>query len=93
MCHVQYQVVTKKVSSFGIKNLGYTVVYSVFVSKKTFHMDCIYKGLYICPMIWRELDNFSPNAVCLVLASEPYDEFDYYRDYDEFLGVVKVLPK
>lgn len=53
-------------------------------SKKTFHMDSSHKGLYICPMIWRELDNFSPGSVCMVLASEPYDELDYYRDYNEF---------
>lgn len=58
-------------------------------SKKTFRMDCSHTGLYICPMIWRELDNFSPGAVCMVLASEPYDELDYYRDYKEFTGDLK----
>jgi hypothetical protein len=41
-------------------------------------------GLRIVPMIWRELVNFSSGSVCMVLASEPYDESDYYRDYDEF---------
>ena len=41
-------------------------------------------GLYIPPMIWRELVDFSYGSVCLVLASAPYDEDDYYRDYDEF---------
>ncbi len=55
-------------------------------SKRTFHMDSCNEGLYICPMIWRELDNFSTGAVCMVLASEPYDELDYYRDYREFNG-------
>ena len=34
-------------------------------------------------MVWRELDNFSSGSVCLVLASEPYDEADYFRDYDD----------
>jgi hypothetical protein len=43
-------------------------------------------GLKICPMIWRELHNFSSGAVCLVLASLPYCESDYFRNYDEFLA-------
>lgn len=49
------------------------------------HLNRSYQGLYVCPMIWREMDNFSSGAVCLVLASNHYDEADYYRDYDEFL--------
>ena len=53
-------------------------------SKKRFHLARSYYGLYVCPMIWREMDNFSSGAVCLVLASNLYDESDYYRDYDEF---------
>ena len=44
-----------------------------------------YVGLYVPNMIWRELENFSTNAVCLILASEPYSEGDYLRDYAEFL--------
>ena len=43
------------------------------------------KGLLIVDGIWRELDNFSSGAVCLVLASEKYDETDYIRDYNVFL--------
>jgi dTDP-4-dehydrorhamnose 3,5-epimerase-like enzyme len=54
-------------------------------NKKTFHMNRSYYGLYISPMIWREIDNFSSGAVCMVLASEYYDELDYYRDYDQFI--------
>lgn len=42
------------------------------------------RGLLIGPMLWREIDNFSSGAVCLVLASLPYDEGDYYRDFGEF---------
>jgi hypothetical protein len=53
--------------------------------KKRVHLNRSYFGLYICPMIWREMDNFSSGAVCLVLASNLYDEADYYRDYGEFL--------
>ncbi|MDP2007017.1 MAG: FdtA/QdtA family cupin domain-containing protein [Rubrivivax sp.] len=54
--------------------------------KKTFHLNRSYVGLYVCPMIWRELDNFSSGSVCMVLASNRYDEADYYRDYNEFLS-------
>jgi hypothetical protein len=53
--------------------------------KKTFHLNRSYVGLYVCPMIWRELDNFSSGSVCMVLASNHYDEADYYRDYEQFL--------
>ena len=53
--------------------------------KKRFHLNRSYAGLYVCPMIWRELDNFSSGSVCMVLASTLYDESDYYRDYGEFL--------
>jgi dTDP-4-dehydrorhamnose 3,5-epimerase-like enzyme len=53
--------------------------------KKRVHLNRSYIGLYVCPMIWRELDNFSSGAVCLVLASNRYDEVDYYRDYAEFM--------
>ena len=56
--------------------------------KKRFHLNRSYYGLYVPPMIWREIDNFSSGSVCLVLASTPYDAGDYYRDYDEFLRAV-----
>jgi dTDP-4-dehydrorhamnose 3,5-epimerase-like enzyme len=59
--------------------------------KKRFHLNRSYNGLYVCPMIWREMDNFSSGAVCLVLASIRYDEDDYFRDYDEFIKAVKEL--
>jgi hypothetical protein len=39
-------------------------------------------------MIWRELDNFSSGSVCMVLASNFYDELDYYRDYSQFLQAI-----
>ena len=42
-------------------------------NKKTFHLNRSYNGLYVCPMIWREMDNFSSGAVCMVLASNYYD--------------------
>jgi hypothetical protein len=42
------------------------------------------RGLYIDRLIWREMDSFSQGAVCMVLASIPYDKADYIRDYEEF---------
>lgn len=53
--------------------------------KKTFHLARSYYGLYVCPMIWREIDNFSSGSVLMCLASEKYDESDYYRRYDDFM--------
>ncbi len=44
-----------------------------------------YTGLLLTPMIWRELVDFSSGSVCMVLASDVYDETDYFRDYGEFL--------
>lgn len=57
--------------------------------RKTVHMNRSYYGLYVCPMIWREVDNFSSGSVCMVLASDYYDELDYYREYSEFINDVK----
>jgi len=55
------------------------------LKKKRFHLARSYYGLYVCPMVWRELTNFSSGSVCMVLASNLFDESDYYRDYDLFL--------
>lgn len=46
-------------------------------------------GLHIGPLVWHELANFSPGALCLVLASLPYDEADYYRDYAGFRAALE----
>lgn len=54
-----------------------------------YHLDNPTQGVYVTNMIWRELDNFSEDAVCLVLASEHYDPDDYFHEYDEFLDEVK----
>jgi len=53
--------------------------------KRRIHLNRSYQGLYVCPMIWRELDNFSSGSVCMVLASNKYDESDYYRNYEDYL--------
>ena len=59
-------------------------------SKNSYHLNRSFQGLYVCPMIWREINNFSTGSVCLVLASLPYDESDYFREYSEFSSHVLV---
>lgn len=53
-------------------------------NKKIVQLNRPYYGLLIVPGIWREIVNFSSGAICLVLASEKYDEVDYIRDYSDF---------
>lgn len=63
---------------------SFDVILNDGTDKKRFHLNRSYYGLYVCPMVWRELDNFSSASVCMVLASAPFEESDYYRDYDKF---------
>lgn len=56
--------------------------------KEVVILDKPYEGIFIQNNIWREMYDFSPDAVLLVLASEIYDESDYIRDYDRFLQFV-----
>lgn len=56
--------------------------------RKTIGLNRSWRGIYIPRMVWRELVNFSSAGVCLVLASNYYDESEYIRDYQEFLGAV-----
>lgn len=58
--------------------------------KKIVPLERPYEGLYVANSMWREMYDFSPDAVLLVLASKLYDEKDYIRDYDEFLRFVGV---
>jgi hypothetical protein len=53
--------------------------------KIRYHLNRSYYGLYVPPLIWREIDNFSSGSVCLALASDVYSENDYYREYEAFL--------
>lgn len=52
--------------------------------KESVVLNRSYFGLYVPPMTWRQLENFSTNGVCLILASRRYDEEDYIRDYGQF---------
>ena len=53
-------------------------------SRITRHLSRPDAGLFIGPMVWREINHFSPHAVCLVLASQRFDEDDYFREYSAF---------
>jgi dTDP-4-dehydrorhamnose 3,5-epimerase-like enzyme len=66
-------------------NGSFTVVLNDGADTRRFQLDTPAVGLYVPRMLWRDLTDFSSNAFCLVLASEYYDEHDYYRDYDDFL--------
>ena len=56
--------------------------------KKVVHLEKPYEGLYVANNMWREMYDFSDDAVLMVLASEVYNEEDYIRDYEEFLKLV-----
>ena len=58
--------------------------------KKSVLLNHPWEGLLITPGVWRTLDDFSSGAVCMVLASELYDEEDYIYEYEDFLEYVKV---
>ena len=60
--------------------------------KKVVPLETPYEGVYVANNMWREMFDFSPGAVLLVLASELYEEEDYIRDYDEFLQFIKDNP-
>lgn len=80
----------KQLQQFVIAVSGsFDVVIDDGVNRKTVSLNRPFRGLHIKPGIWRELNNFSSGAVCLVLASHHYDESDYIRDYKSFVEYVK----
>jgi hypothetical protein len=68
---------------------SFEVILDDATSRMTVRLTRPDQGLYIGSMVWRELARFTAGAVCLVLASAPYDEADYYRDYQEFVQAVR----
>ncbi len=68
---------------------SFDVILDDGVEKQRYHLNRSYYGLYIPPLIWREIDNFSSGSVCLALASGLYDPDDYYREYVNYLEVVR----
>jgi hypothetical protein len=67
---------------------SFDVIVDDGANKRRVQLNRSYYGLHIPPLIWREMDNFSSGAVCLVLASRGYAEDDYYRDYQDYLSAL-----
>ena len=64
---------------------SFSVILNDGTEQRAVFLNRPYHALYVVPGIWRELDDFSSGSVCLVLASELYNETDYIRDYSEFV--------
>jgi len=78
----------KELQEFFIALSGsFDVVLNDGQSTRNVTLNRSYFGLYVPSMIWRRLENFSTNAVCLILASMPYNEDDYLRDFKIFQEV------
>jgi len=76
-----YQIIIAMSGSFDIEiDDGF--------KKKKYHLNRSYSGLFLCPLTWRIIDNFSSGSVCMVLASDYYRESDYFRNYDDFIKEV-----
>jgi hypothetical protein len=58
------------------------------VRSRKFQLNRSYFGLYIPPLLWREIDNFSSAGVCMALASDYFDESDYIREYSKFVEFI-----
>lgn len=68
---------------------SFDVVIDNGYERTKYHLNRAYYGLYVSPMVWREIDNFSSGSVCMALASDFYDESDYYRNYDDFAQAIE----
>lgn len=66
---------------------SFDVVLDDGISKKTYSLNRSYFGLYVPNLIWKHLENFSTNSLCLILASDKYNEEDYIRDYQHFKDI------
>ena len=78
--HTLYQLIVAVSGSFSVTVDDGSV-------KRTFMLNRPYKGLLVVPGIWASLEDFSSGAVCMVLASAPYDEKDYIREYSDFITI------
>ena len=74
---------------FELKKVFYLYDVPGGAARAGYALKMSHQFLYIPPMIWREIDNFSSNSVRLVLASEFFSEEDYYRDYEQFVAAVR----
>lgn len=64
---------------------SFTVTLDNVKEKKSFHLNHPWQGLLVETGVWRTLEDFSSGAVCLVLASDPFEEADYIREYDDYV--------
>jgi hypothetical protein len=80
----------KTLHQFIIAVMGaFEVVLDDGQETKRVRLDRAYHGLHVPPMIWANEENFSSGGICLVLASTPYDETDYIRDYQTFIECIR----
>ena len=68
---------------------SFTVTLDDGYTQTSYHLNHPWHGLYVETGVWRTLNDFSSGAVCLVLASDPFEEDDYIRDYNDFLATLK----
>ena len=68
---------------------SFTVTLDDGYTQTSYHLNHPWQGLYVGTGVWRTLNDFSSGAVCLVLASDPFEEDDYIRDYNDFLATLK----
>lgn len=68
---------------------SFDVILDDGVTKQTFHLNRSYYGLYVPKKVWRSMENFSTNSLALVLASTPFDENDYVREYETYQNMLK----
>lgn len=68
---------------------SFDVILDDGTSRQRMQLNRAYQAVLVPPRVWRELENFSSGAVCLVLASEGYSEDAYFRTYDEFLAALR----
>jgi hypothetical protein len=79
----------KACAQFLVATAGsFDVVVSDDRDRRRIHLNRPYQGLYLPPMVWREIDNFSSGSVCMVLASRKFEEADYFRDRAEFIRAI-----
>lgn len=75
----------KTLQQFIIAASGsFDLLFSDGKNTKQFHLNSTTQGVYVPPMLWRDIKNFSAGSVCMVLASHSYSEDDYYRNFSEF---------
>ena len=84
--HAHYELEQYIIAASG----SFDVILDDGINKKKFNLNRPHLALHVVPGLWRELNNFSSGSICLVLASEKYDENDYIRNFNDFIKLKKV---